>query len=137
MWETALAGLETNLLNFASFFGVAVLLLALFVIIYIYVTPYNEFELIRAGNVAAAITLGGALLGFALPLAVSVAVNHDLLAMLVWGGVAGGVQLATFVVARMLLPGLNQLIPQGQIAAGLFLAMLALGVGVLNAGCMV
>ena len=67
----------------------------------------------------------------------SVAVNHDLLAMVVWGCVAGIVQMGAFLVARMLLPGLNHLIPQGQVSAGVFLAMLAVGVGILNAGCMV
>ena len=59
MWDAAFAGLEANLLNFASFFGVAMVLLALFVVLYIHMTPYNEFELIRAGNMAASISLGG------------------------------------------------------------------------------
>ena len=44
-------------------------LTALFLAIYVRITPYREFALIRAGNVAAAASLSGALLGFVIPLA--------------------------------------------------------------------
>lgn len=36
---------------------------------YIFITPYREIALIREGNAAAAAGLGGAILGFVLPLA--------------------------------------------------------------------
>ena len=63
---------------FASFFLTAVVLLGVFAVLYELVTPYNELALIREGNAAAAITLGGAIIGFALPIAVSVAVSQNL-----------------------------------------------------------
>lgn len=122
---------------FAGFFLTAVALLATFLVLYAVVTPYNEMALIRAGNDAAAVSLGGAIIGFALPIAVSVAVSHNLYAMFGWGVVAGGVQLLAYVVARFALPTLNQAIPQGRLAAGIFLASLSVGVGILNAGCIV
>ncbi len=124
-----------NLPAFASFFATAVLLLVVFLTLYVFVTPYSELALIRAGNEAAAISLGGALIGFALPIAVAVAVSHSLPAMLAWGGVACIVQLLTFTAARLALPGINQNIPQGRLASGIFLAALSIGVGILNAGC--
>ena len=40
-----------------------------FKLIYQWVTPYHEHTLIREGNTAAAIALGGALIGYVLPLA--------------------------------------------------------------------
>lgn len=126
-----------NLPAFASFFATSVALLAVFVCLYMLVTPFSELALIRAGNEAAAISLGGALIGFALPLAVSVAVSHNLYAMLSWGVVAGLVQLLTFTVARLALPGINRSIPEGRLASGIFLASLSIGVGILNAGCIV
>jgi putative membrane protein len=124
-----------NLAAFASFFATAVVLLLAFLAIYIRVTPYNELTLIREGNTAASISLGGAVIGFALPIAVSVSISHDLVAMIAWGLVASLVQLLTFLAARLALPRLNESIPQGKLASGVFLASLAIGVGILNAGC--
>jgi len=122
---------------FASFFATAVGLLGIFLALYVLVTPYNEVALIRDGNTAAALSLGGALIGFALPIAVSVAVSHNLYAMMGWGVVAGAVQLLTYVAARLAMPQINQNIPQGKLASGVFLASLSLGTGILNAGCIV
>jgi putative membrane protein len=122
---------------FAIFFATAIGLLGGFLALYIFVTPYSEVALIRAGNTAAAVSLGGALLGFALPIAVSVAVSHNLYAMIGWGVVAGVVQLLTYVAARLALPQINENIPQGKLASGIFLAALSLATGILNAGCII
>ena len=127
----------SNLPAFASFFLTAIMLMLVFLAIYVKITPYNELELIRAGNEAAAVSLGGAVIGFALPIAVSVAVSHNLYAMIGWGVVASVVQLLAFIAARLALPRLNESIPQGKLASGIFLASLAIGVGILNAGCIV
>ena len=131
MFDPVINGLPA----FASFFATAVLMLAAFVALYVAVTPYSEIRLIRAGNEAAAVSLGGAVIGFALPLAVSVAVSHNLYAMIGWGAVAGVVQLFVFIVARLALPRINESIPQGRLASGIFLALLSIAVGILNAGC--
>lgn len=122
---------------FASFFVTALVLLGSFAALYVAVTPYNELALIREGNSAAALSLGGAVIGFALPIAVSVAVSHNLFAMMGWGVVAGAVQLLVYSAARLALPLINEAIPQGKVASGIFLASLSIGVGILNAGCIV
>jgi putative membrane protein len=127
----------SNLPAFASFFVTAIILMLAFLAIYVMITPYNELALIRAGNEAAAVSLGGAVIGFALPIAVSVAVSHNLYAMIGWGVVASVVQLLAFIAARLALPRLNESIPQGKMASGIFLASLAIGVGILNAGCII
>lgn len=131
MFDPVLASLPA----FAAYFATAVALLAVFSWLYALVTPYNELKLIGAGNPAAAVSLAGALIGYALPIAVSVAVSHSLPAMLGWGVVACAVQLSAYVVARLALPGIALAIPQGKVAAGLFLASLSVAVGILNAGC--
>ena len=131
MFDPVLSGLPA----FASFFAAAVVILAAFLALYVLITPYNEMALIREGNVAAAVSLGGAILGFAVPLAISVAVSHNLYAMIGWGAVAGVVQLLVFGAARLALPQINSSIPQGKLASGVFLASLSLGVGILNAAC--
>ena len=133
MFDTVIGSLPA----FASFFVTAIILMLAFLAIYVRITPYNELALIRAGNEAAAVSLGGAVIGFALPIAVSVAVSHNLYAMIGWGVVASVVQLLAFVAARLALPRLNESIPQGKLASGIFLASLAIGVGILNAGCII
>jgi putative membrane protein len=133
MFDTVINSLPA----FASFFVTAIVLMLVFLAIYVWITPYNELALIRAGNEAAAISFGGAVIGFALPIAVSVAVSHNLYAMIGWGVVASVVQMLAFIAARLALPRLNESIPQGKLASGIFLASLAIGVGILNAGCIV
>lgn len=125
----------SNLPAFAGYFVTALVLLAVFVQLYVFVTPYNELALIREGNTAAAVSLAGAIVGYALPIAVSVAVSHSIYTMIGWGIVACAVQLLAYIVARLALPRINLNIPQGQVASGIFLASLSLGVGILNAGC--
>jgi hypothetical protein len=59
--------------NFVAYFAVGGVLTALFVALYSNLTPHREIALIRAGNVAAAIALSSALVGFVIPLASVVA----------------------------------------------------------------
>lgn len=120
---------------FAGFFATAVGLLAAFAALYMLVTPYSEVKLIREGNTAAAVSLAGALLGYALPIAVAVVVSHDIYVMIAWGLVACIVQLLVYVAARVALPQINLAIAQGKVASGIFLASLAVVAGILNAGC--
>lgn len=45
--------LADSFFAFAAYFGAAVVLTALFVMIYVRTTPHNEFRLMREGNGAA------------------------------------------------------------------------------------
>ena len=122
--------------NFLAYLGTAITLVAAFVTIYLYVTPYDEIALIRTNNTAAAISLSGALLGFAMPIANVIAHSDTLLDLAVWGGVAGVVQLLAWGLARIALPKLEEDIAAGRVAPATFVAALSLTVGLLNAACM-
>jgi putative membrane protein len=122
--------------NFLAYLATAIALLAVFMTIYLYVTPYAEVTLIRANNVAAAISLSGAVLGFALPIANVIAHSDTLFDLAVWGVVAGIVQLLAWGVARVALPQLAEDIAAGRTAPATFVATLSLTVGLLNAACM-
>jgi putative membrane protein len=111
-------------------------LLGLFVSIYIWITPYREFALIREGNVAAAASLSGTILGFVIPLAHSVAQSVNLADMALWGLIALVVQLLVFFLVTRILPGIARDIPAGKVAPGVLLGSLSLGTGILNAACM-
>jgi len=100
-------------------------------------TPQREIALIRSGNVAGAIALTGALLGFVVPLASVIAHSARILDLILWGVVALLIQLAGFVVARAIFPGLPNAIVEGQISEAVFLAGLSVALGIIDAACMV
>ena len=85
--------LLTTLPAFLAYFAVAVALLALFLLVYLNVTPYHEVALIRGGNSAAAVSLAGAILGFAMPVANVIAHSDTLIGLAAWGAIAAIVQL--------------------------------------------
>lgn len=122
--------------DFAIYFACAIILLAVFITIYTLMTPQHEWTLIRQGNSAASLSLGGALIGFVLPLGSVIINSLSLLDMLVWGGVALIVQLLVFTVLRLLLPQLPARITSNETAAGGISAAFSVGIGVLNAACM-
>jgi putative membrane protein len=121
---------------FLAYFAVAIVLLALFLLVYLNVTPYAELALIRAGNIAAATSLSGALLGFAMPVANVIAHSDTLIGLAVWGAVAGVIQILAYLVIRFALPQLTQDIPAGRMAPAILLAVVSLTVGLINAACM-
>ena len=122
--------------DFLVYLAVAVAILAVYVALYIRVTPYREIQLIREGNMAASFSLSGALLGFIVPLASAVQHSVNLLDMALWGVIAMLVQLAAYVVVKLLIPSLTQDIPANKGSTGFFLGSISLGVGLLNAACM-
>ena len=130
------AHLMTTLPAFLAYFAVAMVLLALFLLVYLNVTPYHEMALIRAGNSAAAVSLSGALLGFAMPVANVIAHSDTLIDLASWGAIAGIIQILAYLVARFTFPQLNQDVSAGKLAPAIFLAAISLGVGVINAACM-
>jgi putative membrane protein len=122
--------------NFLAYLGAAIVLLVAFIAIYLRVTPYDEIALIRKNNVAAAISLSGALLGFAMPIANVIAHSDTLLDLAVWGVIAGVVQLLAWMVARVALPRLKEAIAAGLVAPAIFIAALSVTMGLINAACM-
>ncbi|WP_301101245.1 DUF350 domain-containing protein [Propionivibrio sp.] len=126
----------TLLPTFLAYLSLAVGLLAAFLLVYVNVTPYDEIALIRQGNTAAAVSLSGAVLGFAMPIANVIAHSDTLADLAAWGAIAGAVQILTYLLARFTLPHLTEDIPADKVAPAIFLAALSLTVGLTNAACM-
>ncbi|AKS07906.1 DUF350 domain-containing protein [Pseudomonas trivialis] len=122
--------------GFVTYLLGAAVLFALFQFIYTRVTPHKEFELIRAGNVSAAVALGGAIIGFAIPASNVIAFSISLLDFVVWAVIAALVQLLAFLVTSLVLKGTSERIKRGELAAGIYVAAVAISVGMLNAACM-
>jgi len=124
--------------HFLAYFGGAAALAMTFLFLYAKATPHREFALIREGNVAAATQLCGTFLGFAIPVAAVTANAVSLADMLLWSAVAGVVQLLVFVlIARFLFRAISDRITEGCVASGQFVGGMSLGVGILQAACMV
>lgn len=128
----SLAGLPI----FFAYLGVALVFLTLYCLIYVWITPYAEYRLIRAGKVAPAISFAGAILGFVIPLASAVSHSVSLLDMAVWGAIAFVVQVLVFFVTKKVFASLAQDIENDRIAAGILLAVFSLAAGILNAASM-
>lgn len=118
-------------------FVVAGILAMSFKTIYQWVTPYKETDLIKQGNIAAAIALGGALIGYVLALASALAHTSSLPELLAWGILAGVIQIVAFSVVRVLfLKDVKARIEAGEIASGVYLGSVSVAVGLINAACM-
>jgi putative membrane protein len=128
--------LLTALPSFFAYFGVAIVLMAAFLLVYVNVTPYEEIALIRAGNVAAATSLSGALFGFAMPIANAIAHSESLADLMAWGAIAGVIQVLAYLAVRFTCPHFNEDIPAGKVAPAIFLAAVSITVGLISAACM-
>jgi putative membrane protein len=128
----SLGGLD----EFLVYFALSLVFVAIFLALYVRITPYREFALIREGNAAAAASLSGSLIGFVFPLASAVTNAVNAWDMAIWAAVALAVQLLAYFVVRMLLPQLRQDIGKGRVASGVFLAAASISAGILNAACM-
>lgn len=127
---------STAIVAHLVYFGIAIVATVLFVGIYVTVTPHREFTLIRQGNTAAAISLGGALLGYSIPLAKAVSQSESMSDMLLWSGVALIAQLVAYGATRLILPTLSSDVNDGKAASGIFLAAMSVSIGLLNAAAM-
>jgi len=104
--------------------------------IYILLTPHKEIRLIRAGNVAAAVSLGGVLVGLAIPLAVSLNASTSIVDIVLWGAATIAVQLLAFRLIDLLLHGLPKRIQDGEMAAAALLVGAKLSTALIFAAAM-
>lgn len=147
MLDTLIATLVTHTTAFpafAQYFGACLVALLAFVLLYTLITPQNEFALIRVGNTAAAISFAGALIGFVLPLASVMIHAHGLVDLAIWSAIGLVVQLLAFVLAAVILVGVSDIRARirerfdvNDVAAGTFLGVFSLIIGILNAAAMV
>ena len=127
--QSFLIGFPVLLLHFSVTLG----MLGVGVLIYQRITPYHELDLIRAGNNAAAISLSGAILGLALPLAICMAKSVNIWDIIVWGVVTLVIQLLAYRLGDAILKGLPARIEAGEIGAAILVVAIKLAVAMINA----
>jgi putative membrane protein len=123
------------ILNYLLHLFTAVALVLAFFVVYTRVTPYDEVLLIRQGNHAAALSLGGSLLGFSATIASSLMHTMDYVQFAAWAFGALVVQLLVWVIATRLLRMAKDQIEANNCAFGGLLGAISLSIGIVNAGC--
>ena len=125
-----------GLADFATYFCIGLGFMLLYVVLYLYATPYREITLIRGDNLPAAVVLAGALLGFAVPLASALRVANGLLDVAAWAFMALIAQLAAYALVALLLKDFSKRINRGEMAAAVLAGSIHLGVGLINSAAM-
>ena len=114
-------------------FGVTIVMLVVGAFIYIKITSHDEMALIKDGNNAAAVSLSGAILGLAIPLAFCMANSVNVYDIVIWGLVTLVIQLVTFWIIDLWLRDLSRKIEDGQVGTAILLASVKLAVASINA----
>ncbi|OXX43241.1 hypothetical protein B9J93_16170 [Vibrio sp. V17_P4S1T151] len=122
-----------GLVPFGIYLGISFLMVFFFLFLYKAITPYNEIELIRNKSQAAAISLGGALIGFSIPLTTSMEQSVNIADFLIWGAISASVQILTFCFVRILIGDITNRMKNNEIGTGIILAASSITMGMLNA----
>ena len=122
------------ILNYLLHLLTAVAMVMVFFVIYTRLTPYDEVTLIRSGNHAAALSLGGTLIGFSLPIASALLHTPDYYSFLGWAGGAMLIQVLVFHVTTRLLKMSKDQMEADNAAFGGLLGAISVSIGLVNAG---
>lgn len=126
-------------INFASYLGVALLLLIVGVILFTISTPkIKEFRLIAEKNITAALSLGGKILGLAIVLGAAAEYSVSLIDMLIWGCIGILSQIIVFILAEVITVrfSIHKAIIEDNRAVGTLLLSLSLAIGWIVAKCL-
>ena len=122
------------ILNYLLHLATAVALVMAYFVIYTRMTPYDEVTLIRQGNHAAALSLGGTLIGFSLPVASALLHTPVYIQFLGWAAGAMLIQVLVFHVTTRLLKMSKDQIEANNTAFGALLGAISVSIGLVNAG---
>ena len=124
--------------NFVLYFGLSLVFLLLFTVIYAWLTPHDEWKLVKEEqNTAAAVALSGAILGYALTVASAASNSISLIDFGVWAFIGLVTQVIAFLIVRFVfMPKIIRRIESDELPAGIILGAVSVAVGLLNAACM-
>ncbi|OAM31509.1 MULTISPECIES: DUF350 domain-containing protein [Eikenella] len=123
-------------LLYLQYLLIGLVMTALFAAVYLRITPADELKLIKRGNLACALSFGGALIGFCLPLASSIAHSVSMMDFVLWGLAAAVIQIAVYFAATRLVPDSAAELAGNNVAVGTLCAVISIAVGLLNAACL-
>ncbi len=128
--------LTQYVLYFAYLFAALVMVVA-FAFSYEKITPPKELQLIKNGNLACALSYGGAIIGFCTALVSAMTHSLNLGDFILWGILAAAVQIGLFFAVMRVIKDAVVELENNNVAVGAFLCALSIGIGLLNAACLV
>lgn len=96
--------LQTPFGQTAANYSVALLSLIVFLAVFETITPYNNWEEIKKGNIAVALATGGKIFGVANILHFSILHNNQILTTIVWGCLGFVLLIISYLVFEFLTP---------------------------------
>lgn len=123
------------ILNYLIHLLLAAVLLAVFFVVYTRTTPANEVLLIRQGNQAAALSLGGALIGFSITVGSALMHTANYQEFFAWAFGAMLVQVLAYAITTRVLNMAKDQIEANNSAFGGLLGAISLSIGVINGAC--
>lgn len=110
---------------------VIIVLQLLGMLIFNWMTPFNDMEELRQGNVAVGLAMGGKFLGTAIIVGVSAFTNSSIWHMSLWFFVGYLCLLAAYWVLELVTPKLtlHEQLKKGNVAVGILLASVYVGMG--------
>jgi putative membrane protein len=123
--------------SFFAYFAMGLVFLGVYFFAYTWTTKFDEMELIRHGNTAAAYSLIGSALGFSLPLYSAIVHSASPQGFVFWSLVAMIAQIGTYLFLKLVLKDVDAQIEADNAAYGILEGGIALVVGVINAACVV
>jgi putative membrane protein len=123
------------ILNYLIHLLLAAVLLAVFFKAYTWMTPFDEVKLIRQGNQAAALSLGGALIGFSITIGSALMHTADYREFAAWAFGAMVVQMLAYAITTRVLNMSKDQIEANNAAFGGLLGAISISIGVINGAC--
>ena len=123
------------ILNYLIHLLLAAVLLAVFFVVYTRTTPANEVLLIRQGNQAAALSLGGALIGFSITVGSALMHTANYQEFFAWAFGAMLVQVLAYAITTRVLNMSKDQIESNNTAFGGLMGAISISIGVINGAC--
>lgn len=123
----------SKILIYFTYFIISIFLFSSFFKTYIYITPHNEIDLIKKGNVAVSLVLSGTLLGYAANLAFAIFYSYGIIQFIIYGIFSAILQIFCYFLLQKFFNNLQEEIRENNnVAVGLLFGSISLCVGVLN-----
>lgn len=113
-----------------------VVMTGIFGVVYLRITPAEEIRLIKNGNLACALSFGGALVGFCVTLASSISHSVSLIDFILWGLGAAVVQVLVYFAVVFMVKEANEELIRNNVAVGTLFGAISVSIGLLNAACL-
>ena len=123
-------------LLYLQYMLVGITMTVVFAAVYLRITPVEELRLIKNGNLACALSFGGALVGFCLTLASSIAHSVSFIDFILWALAAAVIQIFVYFAATMMIKGATAELIGNNVAVGTLFGAVSISIGILNAACL-